>query len=49
MRVNVRNAVRRGFYLDSAALMRLSREIAALPRRRGCRADDGDAGQQGAF
>jgi FdrA protein len=30
MRVNVRNAVRRGFYLDSVALMRLSREIAAL-------------------
>jgi FdrA protein len=27
----VRNAVRRGFYLDSVALMRLSREIAALP------------------
>ena len=25
------NAVRRGFYLDSVALMRLSREIAALP------------------
>ena len=30
MRVNVRNAVRGGFYLDSVALMRLSREIAAL-------------------
>ena len=30
MRVNLRNAVRRGFYLDSVALMRLSREIAAL-------------------
>jgi FdrA protein len=28
---SVRNAVRRGFYLDSVALMRLSREIAALP------------------
>src|SRR6185295_9168971 len=30
MRANVRNAVRRGLYLDSVALMRLSREIAAL-------------------
>ena len=30
MRVNLRNAVRRGFDLDSVALMRLSREIAAL-------------------
>ena len=30
MRVNVRNAVRGGFYLDSVALMRFSREIAAL-------------------
>ena len=31
MSVAVRNAVRRGFYLDSVALMRLSREIAAMP------------------
>jgi len=30
MRVNVRTAVRRGFYLDSVALMRLSREVAGL-------------------
>jgi FdrA protein len=30
MNLSVRNAVRRGFYLDSVALMRLSREIAAL-------------------
>ncbi|HEX2334956.1 MAG TPA: oxidoreductase, partial [Hyphomicrobiaceae bacterium] len=31
MSVAVRNAVRRGFYLDSVVLMRLSREIAAMP------------------
>ncbi len=31
MSLAVRNAVRRGFYLDSVALMRLSREIAAMP------------------
>jgi FdrA protein len=30
MNVSIRNAVRRDFYLDSVALMRLSREIAAL-------------------
>ena len=30
MRVNVRTAVRRGFYLDSVALMRLSREVAGM-------------------
>jgi FdrA protein len=31
MSASVLNAVRRGFYLDSVALMRLSREIAAMP------------------
>jgi FdrA protein len=31
MKSSVRNLVRHGFYLDSVALMRLSREIAAMP------------------
>ena len=43
----VLNEVRKGFYLDSVALMRLSREVAVGAGRHRSRADDGNAVQRG--
>ena len=41
--------VRKGFFLDSVALMRISQTIAGLPGVEEAASDDGDAGEQGDY